>query len=228
VDATVSSAPRRRSIPVTKREIFGWAMFDFANSCYTTVVITLVYGKFFVSHIVPEGSRFENSSRGISFRITDHIAQPERQAIDDDGVEPAGLPLDDAGDIERLLDGGPLGPALRPMPPDALGHLFIERLPRGQKRAALKARDILQGETALAATRSAANQDYTHRLLRRERRSQMKNGPPSIAVITPTGISLGASIVRAIVSQIIRNPAPTKNDAGINTRWSAPKASRKA
>jgi MFS transporter, UMF1 family len=44
------------SPPVTKREIFGWAMFDFANSSYTTVVITIAYGKFFVSNIVPAES----------------------------------------------------------------------------------------------------------------------------------------------------------------------------
>lgn len=41
--------------PVKKREIFGWAMYDFANSSYTTVVISLVYSAFFTAHIVPEG-----------------------------------------------------------------------------------------------------------------------------------------------------------------------------
>lgn len=43
------------SLPVQKREIFGWAMYDFANSSYTTVVITVIYGSFFTGHIVPEG-----------------------------------------------------------------------------------------------------------------------------------------------------------------------------
>ena len=46
----------RRDIPVTKREIFGWAMFDFANSAHTTVVMTAVYNAFFVGYIVPGGS----------------------------------------------------------------------------------------------------------------------------------------------------------------------------
>lgn len=55
------AAPSRREIPVTKREIFGWAMFDFANSCYTTVVITAVYSAFFVRYIVPEGSATRDS-----------------------------------------------------------------------------------------------------------------------------------------------------------------------
>ncbi|MCA9638118.1 MAG: MFS transporter [Myxococcales bacterium] len=39
--------------PVRKREIFGWAMYDFANSSYTTVVISLLYSAFFVEQIVP-------------------------------------------------------------------------------------------------------------------------------------------------------------------------------
>lgn len=33
---------------VRKREIFGWAMFDFANSGYTTVVLTAVFNAYFV------------------------------------------------------------------------------------------------------------------------------------------------------------------------------------
>ena len=33
---------------VKKREVFGWAMYDFANSGYTTVVITAVFNAYFV------------------------------------------------------------------------------------------------------------------------------------------------------------------------------------
>jgi UMF1 family MFS transporter len=33
---------------VRKREVFGWAMYDFANSGYTTVVLTAVFNAFFV------------------------------------------------------------------------------------------------------------------------------------------------------------------------------------
>lgn len=36
---------------VKKREVFGWAMYDFANSGYTTVVITAVYATYFVGGI---------------------------------------------------------------------------------------------------------------------------------------------------------------------------------
>ncbi len=34
---------------VRKREVFGWAMYDFANSGYTTVVLTAVFNTYFVS-----------------------------------------------------------------------------------------------------------------------------------------------------------------------------------
>lgn len=54
-----SAAPSRA--PVKKREIFGWAMYDFANSSYTTVVISIVYAAFFTTHIVPAESTTRDS-----------------------------------------------------------------------------------------------------------------------------------------------------------------------
>lgn len=39
---------------VTRREIWAWAMFDFANSGYTTVVITAVFNAYFVA-VVAKG-----------------------------------------------------------------------------------------------------------------------------------------------------------------------------
>ena len=37
-----------------KREIFGWCCFDFANSAYTTIIITVVYAVYF-ANVVAEG-----------------------------------------------------------------------------------------------------------------------------------------------------------------------------
>lgn len=51
----------QNSPPVKKREIFSWAMFDFANSSYTTVVITAVFSAFFIEYIVPESSTSRDS-----------------------------------------------------------------------------------------------------------------------------------------------------------------------
>jgi MFS transporter, UMF1 family len=59
---------------VKKRELFGWAMFDFANSSYTTVVITALYSSFFTSHIVPEGSTGRDSYWSIAIIFSTLIA----------------------------------------------------------------------------------------------------------------------------------------------------------
>src|SRR5215218_268199 len=36
---------------VRKREVFGWAMYDFANSGYTTVVLTAVFNAYFIAGV---------------------------------------------------------------------------------------------------------------------------------------------------------------------------------
>lgn len=60
--------------PVQKKEIFGWAMFDFANSSYTTVVITVVYSGFFVGYIVPAGSSIRDSYWSIAIILSTLLA----------------------------------------------------------------------------------------------------------------------------------------------------------
>lgn len=42
------------------REIFGWCMFDFANSSYTTVIISVVYCEIFTTLIVPSDPNSAN------------------------------------------------------------------------------------------------------------------------------------------------------------------------
>ena len=69
--ATVAGIP---GPPVRKREIFGWAMFDFANSSYTTVVVSVVYGKFFVNQIVPEGSAARHSYWSLAIGLSTVLA----------------------------------------------------------------------------------------------------------------------------------------------------------
>ena len=41
---------------VRKREVFGWAMYDFANSGYTTVVLTAVFSAYFVGSVAGSAS----------------------------------------------------------------------------------------------------------------------------------------------------------------------------
>lgn len=45
------SASASVATPATRREIFAWAMYDFANSGYTTVVLTAIFNAFFVGAI---------------------------------------------------------------------------------------------------------------------------------------------------------------------------------
>ncbi|MCB1140757.1 MAG: MFS transporter [Leptospiraceae bacterium] len=48
---------------VSFKELFGWCMFDFANSSYTTVIITVVFGDIFSRLIVPAGDDPANPHR---------------------------------------------------------------------------------------------------------------------------------------------------------------------
>ncbi len=45
--------------PVKKREIFGWCCFDFANSAFTTVIITVVYAAYFQKVVAGGNPRAE-------------------------------------------------------------------------------------------------------------------------------------------------------------------------
>ncbi len=64
-----------QSKPVQKREIFGWAMYDFANSSYTTVVVSFIYSAFFVSYIVPpELAHLKNTFWSIAVSISTALA----------------------------------------------------------------------------------------------------------------------------------------------------------
>lgn len=66
--------PSPEAAPVTRKEIFGWAMFDFANSSYTTVVITVVYSAFFVGYVVPAGSPLRDSYWSIAIILSTVVA----------------------------------------------------------------------------------------------------------------------------------------------------------
>src|SRR5580704_13284107 len=115
------------------------------------------------------------------------------------------------------------------METDAKSHFFIGGFGCGDEGSgSWDGPSFFQRIAALTAARAAADQDYSHRLLRLERRSQMKKGPPASAVITPTGISVGARTVRERVSQRARKAAPKRKEHGSNARWSAPSFRRRA
>lgn len=43
-----------RSPRTDKKQILGWVMYDFANSAYTTLIVTFIYSIYFVSAIAPD------------------------------------------------------------------------------------------------------------------------------------------------------------------------------
>ncbi len=45
-----------------RKELFGWAMFDFANSAYTTVIVTVVYSVVFPKLIVGDGPEYRQGN----------------------------------------------------------------------------------------------------------------------------------------------------------------------
>ncbi len=50
-EATTTTDPESRPL-APKREIVGWAMFDFANQAYTLLIITVIFGELFTTVIV--------------------------------------------------------------------------------------------------------------------------------------------------------------------------------
>ncbi|TDB04209.1 MFS transporter [Halomonas marinisediminis] len=62
--STTDSTPLPR-VRASRREIFGWAMFDFANQAYTLLIITVVFGELFTTVIVGE--------RGGDYRLANFL-----------------------------------------------------------------------------------------------------------------------------------------------------------
>src|SRR5690554_7449912 len=73
--STVTSAtpPRTRA---SRKEILGWAMFDFANQAYTLLIITVVFGELFTTVIVGDrgdGYRLANLDRKSTRLNSSHV-----------------------------------------------------------------------------------------------------------------------------------------------------------
>jgi len=61
--------PAIRRDPVKKREIFGWCCFDFANSAFTTVIITVIYAVYF-QNVVAGGAAWGNAAWGWTLSLS--------------------------------------------------------------------------------------------------------------------------------------------------------------
>ena len=131
-----------------KKEIFGWAMFDFANSPFTTLVVTFVYATYFTKAIA------ENEvvgtalwSRGVTITaLVVALASPLLGAVADrGGYRKRFLVLSTLVDDRRLP--GALPGAARPADSGAGlvrhrqhrvrdGDGLLQRLPAGYRTAA--------------------------------------------------------------------------------------------
>jgi MFS transporter, UMF1 family len=65
---------------VKKREVFGWAMYDFANSGYTTVVLTAVFNAYFVG-VVAGGAPWATFAWTLALGISNGIVMLTMPAI---------------------------------------------------------------------------------------------------------------------------------------------------
>jgi UMF1 family MFS transporter len=65
---------------VRKREVFGWAMYDFANSGYTTVVLTAVFGAYFVG-VVAGGASWATLAWTFAISVSSLIVMLTMPAI---------------------------------------------------------------------------------------------------------------------------------------------------
>lgn len=54
---TPTPAPIPAPAPVTRREIFGWACYDVADSAFTTVIVTVLYASYFGQVVVGDTGR---------------------------------------------------------------------------------------------------------------------------------------------------------------------------
>lgn len=52
VPSSVQAPPRK---PAGRKAVWGWALYDFGNSAFTTLIVTFIYSFFFAQEIAPDG-----------------------------------------------------------------------------------------------------------------------------------------------------------------------------
>ena len=62
----------RMSEPVRRREIFGWCCYDFANSAFITVVITVIFGPYFTG-VVAAGNAAANTLWSVILAVSQAV-----------------------------------------------------------------------------------------------------------------------------------------------------------
>lgn len=61
------------ALPVRRREIVGWAMFDFANSSYTTLIVTVAFSVYFTKLVVGGDAGRGDSLWGLAIALSNFV-----------------------------------------------------------------------------------------------------------------------------------------------------------
>ncbi|MDT8342119.1 MAG: MFS transporter [Longimicrobiales bacterium] len=79
--------------PYDRRAVWGWALYDFANSAYTTLIVTFIYAVYFTQQIAPDGvTGTALWSRGVTITaVVVALASPALGALADRGGMRRGL-----------------------------------------------------------------------------------------------------------------------------------------
>ena len=72
--------------PPSRREIWSWAMFDFANSSYTTVIVSVAFGIYFtaIQLYVGDGTSIGDATECLGAPMSEHATSYElclRQSV---------------------------------------------------------------------------------------------------------------------------------------------------
>ena len=68
-DSTAHQGARPMSALATRRELFAWAMYDFANSGYTTVVLTTIFNAYFVGVVAGGAGGFSTGTATLLWTV---------------------------------------------------------------------------------------------------------------------------------------------------------------
>jgi UMF1 family MFS transporter len=67
--------PDPNAVPVDRKAVFGWAMFDFANSSFTTVMVTAYFSLYFQKVLVPPAPDGSTSQGSYLWGLSQSISQ---------------------------------------------------------------------------------------------------------------------------------------------------------
>ncbi|MCD8481011.1 MAG: hypothetical protein LRZ88_12945 [Candidatus Cloacimonetes bacterium] len=87
------------------KQIFGWMMYDFANSAFTTIIVTVVYSVYFINTVVGGDPGYGEMLWGRAIGISSDPGSANRS---DHGCSGGLFPLQKEVPLYQLLSHGDL------------------------------------------------------------------------------------------------------------------------